>query len=177
LTRRIPVTLRLSRPLHAAWKREAKSQGLTLNSFVVSGVQQGLAEKDSRGDAIDMQHVATEITFVKNEMAAMKKAFGDIRAAIEDRAYADVDLARAKDCILSILVDPESKDEVMGIVSPDKLRLFIARRNPLLERYLIPTPDSPTTLIDEILFDLQARQFVKLDEKGDITWGVRLWGA
>lgn len=169
------LTLRVPANLHEVWKREARGLRVSLNSYLITCVQRDRGSSRAADDAVGVEQLAGEVARLTGNVSEIGRSFEVIRRAITEKAYADIDLERARESLLSILLDDNNVDEIKRIVSREYLRRYIAGKNPLLERYLIPTPDRPQTLLDDILFDLEAQRLVNVSAEGNIQWGARLW--
>ena len=83
------VTLRIPHPLHLALKKDAKSQGVTLNSYILSSVQRERATRDAALDSVDMNEVAKDISAARDEISALMGEFKSIESIIKDQSATD----------------------------------------------------------------------------------------
>jgi len=165
------LTLRLPKQMHSAWKRDSKAQGITVNTFIISCVQRDRATFDRTKDPVNLECLLESMSRIADSMERMGKRFDDIQNNLAQKSYASIDLERAKESMMSIILDGANSGDLTHIQSHDALKQYVTSKNALLERYMIPSLECPRTLLDEILLELSSRKLLSLDSDGTITWG------
>lgn len=157
--------------------REAKGQGLTLNTYITSCVQRDRVLRGGRNDTIRLEGMEAELSRLRSGLESHGASLERILAILVERSEPEVDLEHARQSMTGILFNPAYRDEVKLLVTKEALAAFVRRKAPHLGRHLATTPDRPATLLDEILFELEAAQMVSITPDGKITWGLKAWGA
>ncbi len=177
MNNKIATTIRLPRPLHRQLKKEAKSQGVKFNTYILSCVQRDRTLRDGAMDSIALADMNEEISRLRGDVASNKKVLETILAAIRANEEREIDLDRARESLIGILFNPSNRKEVIYLTTKDDLASFIIRKAPHLGKHLTATPERPTSLLDEILLELQREEMVKVVDDERIEWGLKAWGA
>ncbi len=174
---KIKTTLRLPRPLHRQLKKEAKSQGIKFNTYILSCVQRDRTLRDKELDGIDLADLSEDVSRLMGEVASNREVLETILSAVTANDEREIDLDQARDALLGILFNPSNRGEVIYLTTKAELASFIMRKAPHLKGYLTVTPERPATLLDEILFDLERDGMVTVRDDERIEWGLKAWGA
>jgi len=169
------LTIRIPSDLHKVWLGGATEQGTTLKAYIVTLVAAGRRQMNEERDPFIIQNLTEAVNRQAEEQATLRKLLESYKELLAAKHYDAIELARAKDTIMGIMTASENIDAVKRIVSYDHLVSYVAKKMPLLERYLIPTPEQPETILDEILLELETRHLLSRDDEGKITWSINLW--